>query len=210
MNVEKMNPVKIPCAVVFCLGLVFAVTGCNTHVYDKQYFFLDADRAGRGVVEYEDSGAILEVRRFTIDRAFDARSLVYRKDKYEYESDFYNEFLISPAEMISEKARLWLSNSGMFTMVSGLNGSIMPTHTLVGNITALYGDYTNRSAPQAVMEIRIFLIENDAEQNQVAFGKTYNTSVGVESDGPEGLIEAFDSGLETILSQLESDLAGKI
>lgn len=198
---------------LLCLTVILfwvAIFGCSPRPYNKRYFILNANRPDKAVGASQASDAILEVRRFMVDRAFDSKNLVYRKGEYEYESDFYNEFLVSPAEMMTEKTRLWLSNSGLFTRVSGLSGSVTPTHILEGNVVALYGDYTDQSSPLAVMEINVFLMDDTAEQNRIVLGKTYSASIGVDSPGPEGLIEAFDRGLETILSQLEDDLAGKI
>ncbi len=44
----------------------------------------------------------------------------------------------------------------------------------------------------------------------IVFGKTYDSSVGIESEVPEGLVEAFDRCLVEILSDLEKDLAEKL
>ncbi len=211
MTIKNPNPTEYIRLIVLYLAVTLSLaagTGCNSRVYDKRYFILDVTRPKKAVPASRSGGAVLEVRRFTIDRAFDSKSLVYRKNEFEYEPDFYNEFLISPAEMITEKTRNWLSNSGLF--IKGISSSVTPAHTLEGNITALYGDYTDRSSPRAVMELRIFLIDNTSEENRIAFAGTYNASVDVDSEGPEGLIKAFNSGLEQILPQLEDDLAGKI
>jgi cholesterol transport system auxiliary component len=120
--------------------------------------------------------------------------------------DFYNEFLVSPGAMVTEKTRNWLSQSGLFARVLDAGSYAKPTHTLEGNITALYGDVRDRSSPAAVMEIRVFLIVNKAPRESIILGKTYRASSGLKTKSAEGLVEAFDNCLETILTDLQHDL----
>ena len=150
---------------------------------------------------------MLEISRFTIDSAFESKGLVYRKGKFEYETDFYNEFLVSPATMVTEKTRTWLSLSGLFAWVLDKGSCIEPTHTLEGNITALYGDLREQ---KSTMEIRIFLIANVARKESTILAKNYKASHGLNSKTIESLIEAFDSCLIQILTELEKDLREKL
>jgi cholesterol transport system auxiliary component len=194
------------------LNLIVAsltVSGCGgPKPYNKHYFVLNVHRKAETVKA--DNKLILEVRRFTIDSAFDSKGLVYRKGEFEYEADFYNEFLVSPAIMITEKARTWLSQSGLFARVLDKGSYIEPTHTLQGNITALYSDLRERSSPLAVVELRIFLIVDKSRKESIGLGKTYSASSAPKSEGAEGLVEAFDRCLEKILTDLETDLKEKL
>ncbi|MHC4475240.1 MAG: ABC-type transport auxiliary lipoprotein family protein [Planctomycetota bacterium] len=194
------------------LNLIVAslvVSGCGgPKPYNKRYYVLDVERKAETVKT--DDKYILDVRRFTIDSAFDSKGLVYRKGEFEYEADFYNEFLIAPADMVTEKTRTWLSQSGIFTRVLDKGSYLEPTHTLEGNITALYADSRETSSPLAIMEMRLFLLANKAPKESVVFGKAYSTSSGPTTEGPEGLVEAFDRCLEKILTDLEKDLAAEL
>jgi cholesterol transport system auxiliary component len=184
---------------------VLLLSSCGgRQAYNKRYFILDAKRPGPGVEAKKQ--ITLDVRRFTVDSAFESRALVYRKGEFEYETDFYNEFLISPADMVTEKTRMWLSQSGLFARVLDKGSRLEPTHTLEGNITAFYGDFREKSSPQAVMEIHVFLIASKASTDSVRFGNSYKASVGLKSGGTEGLVEALDDCLEQILKGLERDL----
>ena len=194
-----------------CVGLsaiasIIILSGCGQKSYEKQHYILDARRASSVVAS--DSGSILEIRRFTSSAAFSGKGLIYHVDEFEYESDFYNEFLISPAVMITEKVRNWLSTSGLFQKVLDPGSHVDPTHVIEGNVIALYGDLRTRSQPRAVMEIRVFLLEIGPERDPViVFGKTYKSSVGLKSEGPEGLISALDCCFVEILTDVEEDLA---
>jgi ABC-type uncharacterized transport system auxiliary subunit len=183
--------------------------GCGPKSYEKQRYILDSQRASSA--EAGDNQNILEVRRFTIDPAFSTKSLTYRTGEFEYESDFYNEFLISPDAMITEKVRNWLSESGLSRRVLDPGSYVESTHVIEGNVIALYGDFRDKSSPTAVMEIRVFLLEmKTIKEPTIIFGKTYKSSVALESKGPESLVRALDRCLVEILTDMEKDLTEKI
>jgi len=182
--------------------------GCGLHSYTRRYYILDV--AGPAETAATTSDGLLDVRTFTIDSAFDSKGLVYRKSQFRYESDFYNLFLVSPAMMITEKTRNWLSESGLFARVLEKGSYAKPTHTLEGNITALYGDVRDRSSPVAVMEMRVFLISKEAEAQSTILAITYKASSQLKTKNAEGLVAAFDNCLETILTTLQHDLEEKL
>ena len=191
------------------LAFITMLCGCGPKSYEKQRYILDTQRASSVVAS--DNQNILEVRRFTIDPAFSTKSLTYRTGEFEYEPDFYNEFLISPDAMITEKVRNWLSESGLSRRVLDPGSYVESTHVIEGNVIALYGDFRDKSSPAAVMEIRVFLLEmKTIKEPVIVFGKTYKSSVAFESKGAEGLVNALDQCLEEILTNLEKDLAGKL
>jgi cholesterol transport system auxiliary component len=185
------------------------IAGCSAKSYEKQQYLLDAQRAPSTVAGEHKN--IVEVRRFTVDPAFSTKGLTYRKGQFEYESDFYNEFLIAPGEMVTEKVRNWLSASGLSRRVLDPGSYVDPTYVLEGNIIAIYGDFRAKSSPKAVMEIRVFLLDmKTAADPAIVFGKTYKSSVGIESEGPAGIVSALDRCLVEILTGLEKDLAERL
>jgi len=194
------------CYSMSVLACMMIFSGCGSRqAYDKKYYVLDVVRQAEPI--RTDAESILEVRRFTIDSAFGGKGLVYRTGEYEYESDFYSEFLVSPAAMITDKTRNWLSGAGLFGTVLDVGSQVDATHVVEGNITALYGDFRDKSSPKAIMEMRVFLLKAEAGGESVpVFAEKYRISVGIESEGPEALIKALDKCLEDILSSLEKDL----
>jgi cholesterol transport system auxiliary component len=185
------------------------IAGCGAKSYERQHYLLDAQRAPAIVTR--DNQNIVKVRRFTIDPAFSAKGLTYRTGEFEYESDFYNEFLISPDAMVTEKVRDWLSVSGLFPRVRDPGSYVDPTYVLEGNVTALYGDFRAKSAPKAVMEVGVFLLQMKTGTDPVTvLGKTYKSSIALESEGPGALVSALDRCLTEILTDLEEDLAERL
>ena len=107
----------------------------------------------RHAVPIEKQSSIhLEVRRFSVDSVYASKELMYRQGPLAYQIDHYHEFVIEPGQMITEKARTWLMQSGLFARVLDPGTLSVPSHCLEGNVTALYGDFRDKSAPAAVVE----------------------------------------------------------
>ena len=194
-------------SIYVCLAML---SGCGSRqAYNKKYYVLSSIRQTESIKDEKDS--ILEVRHFTIDSAFSSKGLVYRIGEFEYESDFYNELLVSPSTMITEKTRTWLSESGLCKRVLDPGSQIDPTHIIEANITGFYGNFRDKSSPTAVMEMRSFLLkENLGKDPSFIYGKTYKSLTGVDSKNPEGLVDALSQCLEEILTNLEKDLTEKL
>jgi ABC-type uncharacterized transport system auxiliary subunit len=200
-----MNPKLTKTSLYFnliVLTVVFA--GCGPNPYNRHYYILDATR--RAAPSETQTDVVLEVQRFTTDSVFTSKQLVYRKTEFEYESDFYGEFLISPGLMVTEKTRNWLSDSGLFARVLAPGSYAKPTHTLHANITALYIDTRNKKSPAAVMQMRVFLTPRQPAEKLVILAETYKASVKVKSKNAEDFVEGFNQCLEQILTDLEKDL----
>jgi cholesterol transport system auxiliary component len=149
---------------------------------------------------------LLEVHRFSVNNAFVTRNLVYRLGEFKYEVDYYRQFLIPPGTMITEQTRGWLTDAGVFTLVLPVGSRVTPDYTLEGNVVALYGDFSNPSAPAAVMEIRFFLLDNTSRREKVIFAESYRAAVPVPDRTAEVFVNALNKALADILGRLETDL----
>ena len=186
------------------LAVTIIVGGCAQTVGPKRHYILEAARQDEAAGT--QTSVVLEVHRFTIDAAFADKSLVYRRDELVYESDYYHEFLVAPAVMITERARLWLARSGLFARVLTPGSRLEPSHTLEGNIIQLCGDFSDPSAAKAVLEVHCFLLANENADETIVFGKVYGASIPLETRTADALVEALDRCLIQILERLEEDL----
>ena len=195
-----------PCICVSVALLLAALcSGCASRSSSvKHQFVLEAARPAQPARQPHD--VVLAVRGFTIDPVYEGRGLIYRKGESEYESDFYNEFLVAPQVLLGGQTRNWLSRSGMFRTVLEPGSLVGPTHILEGNVLALYGDFRSRNLPQAVMQIRIFLVTSKGSQPEIVFTRDYQASQEAQAPTAGALVAAFDRCLEQVLSALEEDL----
>jgi len=192
-----------------CLALLifgFLLSGCGqSAIAERKYYALDAIREGKPAAAHSD--ATLRLRRFNVDEAFASRDFVYRVDEFRYEPDYYHQFLILPGVMITEEARDWLANSGLFARVTSVGSRLESTYLLEGNVTDLYADFTQKTTPEAVMEIRFFLLAGPEGNEAVVLSETYRASTLISAKTAEAVIEAFSKSLADILTRLEAGIA---
>jgi len=178
--------------------------GCNNTDDARSSYLLDVKRTGKASGVYRDT--ILAVKEFDVSPRFRDKALVYRTGKFKYESDYYNEFLTWPGKLVGEEARQWLGASGMFGSVVKYGDVSNPTHVLKGDVTELYGDFSEESNPRAVIGIKFLLVDVTGRKPEIVFEKSYDAVIGLESKSAEELIEAQNENLREILSSLENDL----
>jgi cholesterol transport system auxiliary component len=197
----------------FVLGISFglvALGGCSSSpLANKLQYVLNPGRPQQ--VTDQPTQRVLEADRFTIETAFATKSLVYRMGGLQYQADFYNEFLVVPTVMITEKTRDWLSGTGLFVRVSGSASRTAPTHLLEGNIIELYGDLRDKKAPAAIMQIRCFFSQLDPQGHPtLIFARDYSAASPLESRDAPGLVDAYSRCFQQILSALQKDLTEKL
>lgn len=185
------------------LGLLTLV-GCKSNPAVRSHYALNTTRPDRPAGA--PSPAILDVRRLTIDSAFESKGLVYRRGEALYETDYYNEFLVAPARLITDRIRNWITDAGLCARVLDSGSLVEPTHSLEGHITRLYGDYRDQSARRALVEMRLHLISHQDLGQAILLGKTYKQSEPIPSPDAESLVQAIDTCLVRILTKLEADL----
>ncbi len=184
----------------------FLLSGCGqSAIADREYYVLDAVRAGKPAAVH--SAATLRLRRFNVDEAFASRGLVYRVDEFRYEPDYYRQFLVLPGVMMTEETRDWLANAGLFARVTAVGSRLESTYLLEGNVIDLYADFTHKATPEAVVEIRFFLLAGPEANESVALSETYRAATPISARTAEAVVQALSKSLADILTRLEADIA---
>ena len=189
------------------LTMLYLLTGCfnlNKSFPEKRFFVLSASRS-KGL-SLSKSDAVLRIRRFRVSPRFEGKGFVYRKGNLNYATDFYNEFLISPAAMISEEVDKWLKRSGLFQYVMSSSSPVEATVELEGMISAIYGDYRDTKVPKAVLEMQFFLVRNVSSGPVIVFGKTYHQEILIKGNPPDALVAGWNLALEHIINEFETNL----
>ena len=171
---------------------------------ERQYYALDVTRQAESGLPV--AGAVLEVRRLLVSPAFQGQELVYRTEDTRYESDFYNQWFVSPSAMLTQQVQNWLINAHLFENVVTTSSYMQATHRLEGTVTALYGDYRQKDRRKAVVGIHMVLIEDNPTRTAIVFQRDYNQNVEVTDTSPDGLTQAWNQGLEQVFIALEQDL----
>jgi cholesterol transport system auxiliary component len=186
------------------LALCAACVGIERSYPDKRYFVLDAGAN----TNPSDSPAneILQVSSIRVSPRYADRSFLYRTSEAGYESDFYNQFLIAPASLITEEVRKALIGSQVFKYVISASSPLQPSYVLEGAVNALYGDFRDADSPRAVLEMEFFLTSEIPAKPGILMQKRYVKSIPLTGRTPEALIKGWNQALEEVLTSLEADL----
>ncbi len=182
------------------------ITGCIKLERDyprRESFLIDVSRENSSTSPAGEH--ILRIRKIRISPRFQNQSFVYQKGSNSYEADYYNQFFIPPGEMLTEEIRDWLKNSGIFAQVVDRPGQIYPDYFLEGNVSALFGDYS-QDPPRAVIGMEFTMIHDLPAGAETVIKKNYRQEISLPARSPEALVEGWEEGLRKILAELESDL----
>ena len=207
--------------VVLTAGVCLLAASCgplSRPAADRQLFAIEpaARRADTPPRQPEVTSAAaaaapaLRVRRMQVARPYAGTGFVYRKAGGAFRSDYYNGFITPPAELLTSAVidRLW--NAGGFATVVDSTSAVPARYVLEGNVTALYGDYSDRNAPKAVIGMRLFVLDEHAKGSRLAFQKDYHAAVPIKAASASSLVSGWNQALDWILDQVEVDLPSRL
>lgn len=190
--------------VLACAG--FLLSGCarlKTTYPEKRFFMITSERDAPPV-SLQNPGILL-IEDFSISPAFQSKEMVYRTGQLEYETDFYHNFFLPPAEMITIETRRWISDSGLVSMVTGRRSPLEARYRLEASIPSLYADLRGDS-PEAVFEIQFLLLDTKSRPPAVVLQRDYRQEHPLPDTSAESVVEGFSLALEAVLSRFENDL----
>ena len=196
----------------FVILLVVSLSaGCFTlkKQYPEKHLFV-LDVAQKQNTQAPNPGTVLTVRPFRISPQYEGRGLIYRKKDLNYEIDFYNEFLIPPAALVTEQVSVWLKSAGIFEYVTDTSSRLMATHSLEGLVVALYGDYSKVQSAEAVLQLQLILLDETAARPRPVFERTYRKTAPIPRGSAEELVQGWNNALRQILEDFEKDVRQKI
>lgn len=195
-----MKPFTLCTAMLF-VTLLF-LYGCSQKPYNKQFYaFQPPVHASQAQPDY----GTCEVRSFSVDAPYGTKAFVYRTGRYQYQNDFYNEFIIPPAVMITQDTQNYLSQSGLFERVVPAGSGTAAKYRLTGNILELYGDMRNKSRRQAVVTIALFFTAAQPPE-KLLLAKTYRKQCPLRGIDANGLVGAYETCLDEILRAFDADV----
>jgi cholesterol transport system auxiliary component len=190
------------------LALMVSLAGCGLATRPatvKQTYLLDPRPPAKATAPAHQ--ASLKVGSIAVGTSYRGRSFVYREDDLRYESDFYNEFFVSPSAMFTSDAANALAAAGIFREVLPASANALGDFVLEGLVGELYGDYRDAAKPAAVMSAKFFLIDNRGLGGVPIWQTELQQRVAMTSRSPDALAAAYTKAWTAMLADLARELA---
>ena len=188
-----------------CVAVIVAcVAGCldlKKSYPEKRSFVIDV-----GVPQQETPSKremVLKIHKLRVSPLFAGRAMVYRVADLQYESDFYDEWFVAPATLVTQQIHNWLSGSAGFQLVVYGTNHVEPTHLLEGTVTEFYGDF--RDTPRAVLGLELNLLDA-VHDRQPFFRRTYHQDVPLNDRSSDALARGLTEALRAVLVDLAKDI----
>jgi cholesterol transport system auxiliary component len=198
------NLVK-PCSYLVGAFLVCALSACapTKPSADTTTWLIAPKRLGEARKPNTDFW--LKMGAVSVNGPFDSKSMVYRLSDQRYEKDFYSGYVSTPAEMIGNATRQWISDANIFRATLNQSNTFFPYYTLQASVTEFYGDY--RSQGEAVVSMEFYLtMLSSGSQNPILMTNRYTQRVPLKDNRPESLANGLQQAMAGILQRYENDL----
>jgi ABC-type uncharacterized transport system auxiliary subunit len=197
-----MKRIEIYAVLIF---ITAALVGCSRQAAELNTFMLETKQV-QGVSALQ-SQKVMRIGGFGASSPFKYKYFVYRVSEFEFETDYYNQFLVRPEEMVVEHVYNWFSSRDMFRDIVRWDSMFVADYELSGHVVSLYGDFRDKAPYVAVMEIEFTFADVGSEKAKVVFEKTYRTESQFDSEDVRELVRGYGKCLEGILDKVEADIS---
>jgi uncharacterized lipoprotein YmbA len=186
-----------------CLAALL-LAACAFHAPPKpRYFVLDPGKPpAMEALRPANAPANAAVSFVDVSAPFASDGFVYQTGNHHWETDPYNQFLVSPATMMTSIVRNWTRDSGLYGDVAGPMAGSGQEFLIDCDLTELYGDFRNPSAPLAVLTLEAQVTRATDKGRVIVFRKTFRKTRPVAARTPEALVVAWNETLREELSLL--------
>lgn len=151
-------------------------------------------------------GIGLQIRTALIALPYDSRGFVYRMADGTWQEDFHNEFFMPPAVLLTEQVRRFMVGMPGAPRIVEAGTREKATCILYIRVNELFGDYPHKGSRHGVLEMEFAIDAAEPSADVVWFERSYRREIPFEDSGADGLVAAWNTALEEILTELVGDL----
>ncbi len=191
-------------ALVAIAAIVLAGCSLSRPAPVKQQYLLDPP-APAAVAKSQPTS--VRIGNVNVAAPFRGRSFVLREADLRYETDYYNEFLVPPATMLTELTGRALERSKAFSRVVPPGYSADADWVLDGFVSSLYGDERDGKKVSADVTVSYFLFQSGGGSGMPVWTRDYQKHVPLAASTTEAYAAALNTAFGEIFAELARDLA---
>ncbi|WP_018936573.1 ABC-type transport auxiliary lipoprotein family protein [Thioalkalivibrio sp. ALJ24] len=197
--------------VLLAVLAAFLLGGCGLlaerEPVDRAWFLLELPEESDAQLADDAAAPVaVELGSVRVAPAYADKGLVYRLGPHEYESDYYNEWFLRPAEQVEQLLReRWTREDGDVRLVDDARAEraagqpVIELHVLV---TALYGDL-DAGGEEDIARVGLRARLGGAERAELAH---FEAGEPLDRRLPQALVAALSRGMGDTLQGLEAKL----
>ena len=199
---------RTACRAVALVAIAAALASCSfsREVAPKRTFLLDPPVPAAAAMR---KPWVLRVGAVNVASPFRGKAFVYRQSELRYDADFYDEFFVAPAALLSEATARALIAANVFRRVisPGAAAADDSDYVLDGFVSEFYGDAREPAKAVAVLAVTFYLSSANMTIPSVLWSREYRQRVAATESSPEALARAWNTALAAVLADLARDLA---
>lgn len=203
-NVAGMSSLTL---LLLAFSLLALVAGCSAITRPapvRQTYLLDPPLPP--ALAQSQPGA-LRVANVNVAAPFRGKAFVYRMDDLRFETDFYVEFLVPPAAMLTDQTTRALMQAKPFARIAGPGSTADAEWVLDAFASALYADTRAAGKPAAELVITYYLTPASGPEQTPVWSHEYRRHAAMRDASPVAYAEALNAAFGEVVAELARDLA---
>ncbi len=149
----------------------------------------------------------IKVERFSVAKAFNSQSMVFRPEPYQLDTYASNRWMINPGDMVSDYLLRDLRNSGLFKAAFSFRDLEDARYVLEGSVDEFL-EIDNESTRTAAITLSITLFDFSRAglANRLLFQKKYQATEPLTERTPRGLAQAMSTGMGKLSAMIIHDI----
>jgi cholesterol transport system auxiliary component len=183
------------------------IAGCSAIMRDapvRQTFLLEPRLPPAST---QPQPGALRVGVVNVAAPYRGKAFVYRLGELRFETDFYVEFLVPPASMLTEQTARALAAAKPFARIAGPGSGADAEWVLDGFADALYADTRNSGKPVAELSIAYYLSPAGGTEQTPVWTHEYRRHAPMRDGSPVAYADALNVAFGEIVAELAQDLS---
>ena len=154
---------------------------------------------------------ILALARVEVMAPYSGQSLVYSTGEHGFQRDPYAKFVAPPSSLLTAAIRGYLANADFVRDVVAPGDSKLSAATVEVSVSKMAGEiHPGGSSAVLAIRFRVHSGPRSTPEPSEILLKTYTATVPIARATAQNVVNAWNQGLENIMTEFESDLRASL